>query len=435
MATTFSVAPPVDEPGEPDTPVHRHSMAEILRPDYQQYIQQLIAESPLQLSNTEAAFRYKTTGELNRSHLLFSSIQSQFLVRMGPKMVDLALRLHLPIQGLLRTYFFNQFCGGETLQQALKTADRLAHYGVMATLDYGVEAEKTERGYQLCVNNILQAIEAAAEHASVTFVAIKVTGFGSADVLAAIQKGNREPLLLLQFERIRHRLGLICQRAAQRGQPIMIDAEETWTQDVVDRLCEEQMALHNKVRPIVFTTVQMYRTGRLDYIEDLFEQSRNQGFIPAIKLVRGAYMEKESRVAREQGRANPIQPNKEATDREYNTALVFITQRIDRMALCLGTHNEDSCRLLAAFMEKQKLAADHPHVTVSQLYGMSDNISFNVAAAGYRVAKYLPYGPLHSVMPYLFRRAEENSSIAGQTGRELTLIRHELTRRRKAKSS
>lgn len=382
--------------------------------------------------NTEVAFRYKTDADLRKSHLLFNSIKYNFLVRIGPPLVSLALDLKLPVDGLIRRYFFSQFCGGVSLQDSLSRIELLWQHGAGTILDYAVEAQKSEVGYNSCMQHVLEAIEFARQREEVSYIAVKLTGLGGFGVLekAQLQDGELHGYEKIQYDHMVDRLDALCKAADEAGQSLLVDAEESWIQGAIDRIVEDLMAKYNKERAVVYTTAQMYRHDRLDYVKELFLGMRRRRAIPAVKLVRGAYLEKESLRARKLKYPNPLNHNKAATDELFNQAAVYILERLDKFAVCAGTHNEESCRLMAQYTRDHKIASDHPHLVFSQLLGMSDHLTFNLSRYGFRTAKYLPYGPLDAVLPYLFRRAQENSSIAGQSGRELTLIQQELHRRR-----
>ncbi len=388
----------------------------------------------ISFDNTEVAFRYKSDADLRKSLLLFNSIKYKSLVKIGPPLVSLALDLRLPVRGLINSYFFNQFCAGTSLETSIPRIEQLWQYGVGSILDYAVEAQKSEVGYNACLEQVLAAIEFARHREEVSYIAVKLTGLGSFAILEKAQQtgGELHGYDKIQYDHLVERLETLCQAAANAGQAILVDAEESWIQDTIDRIVEQMMARYNKERAIVYTTVQMYRHDRLDYLKELFLGMRRRHVIPAVKLVRGAYLEKENARAHQLKYPTPLNTTKAATDQLFNEAALYILERLDKFAVCAGTHNEESCRLMVQYTRDHKIAPDHPHLVFSQLYGMSDHLTFNLSQYGFRTAKYLPYGPLEAVLPYLFRRAQENSSIAGQSGRELTLIQKELHRRRRS---
>jgi proline dehydrogenase len=389
----------------------------------------------ISFQNTELAFRYRSSAELRKAQFLYGSLRLSPLVKYGPSAITLAMNMGLPVKGLVHEFFFTQFCGGRNLEEAMTTVERLYRHGVLAVLDYAVEAEKSESGFERVRTEVDRIIDTAKARKEVAFVAMKLSGIGSTEVMAKLQAGSTlAPHEERQYERMRERLDGICKHANEQDQPIYVDAEESWIQSTIDELVEEMMIKYNKHRPLVYTTVQMYRKDRLAYLKEMFRRVRFRQAYPGVKLVRGAYLEKEAERARKRGYENPLHSTKAHTDRDYNAAQRYIMERIDKLGLCAGQHNEVSAKLFAKTADELGLPRDHPNLWASQLYGMSDHISFPLAEAGFNVAKYLPYGPLKSVMPYLFRRAQENSSIKGQTSRELRLIEEELKRRNKART-
>jgi proline dehydrogenase len=384
----------------------------------------------LSFENTAIAFESKADKALKKADFLFSYIGKPWLVKLGAAITPLALKLRLPIKGLIRSTIFSQFCGGESLQEAAQTAGLLGKFHVGVALDYGVEAMEGEENYDRAVPEFIRAIEYAAGNPNIPFIAIKVTGFARFSLL---EKIHAEAILTAEeadeYARVGQRIQSIATIAAKHRIGLLIDAEESWIQQPVDDLADELMAQFNKEQVIIYNTFQMYRHDRLDYLQASFEKALQGKYLLGAKLVRGAYMEKERKRAEQMGYASPIQPSKEATDKDYDAAVQFCMERLDKLAVFVGTHNENSSMLAASLLHQQQLPHNHPHVSFSQLLGMSDNITFNLAHAGYHVSKYLPYGPVKDVMPYLLRRAQENTSISGQMGRELGLIRKERKRR------
>ncbi|SFE05699.1 L-proline dehydrogenase [Chitinophaga sp. CF118] len=384
----------------------------------------------LSFDNTAIAFESKTNRALKKADFLFSSMGKPWLVKLGGALTPLAFKLKLPIKGLIRNTIFSQFCGGESLEEAAQTAQALVKYHVGVALDYGVEAMEGEENYDKAVPEFIKAIGYAASKPGIPFIAIKVTGFARFSLLEKLHEGAPlSPQEREEFTRVQNRISAIAEAAAKHKIGLLIDAEESWIQQPVDDLADDLMARFNKEHVIIYNTFQLYRHDRLSYLQKSFDKAQKGGYLLGAKLVRGAYMEKERKRALEMGYPSPIQPNKEATDHDYDAAVRFCMERLDRLGVFIGTHNEDSSMLAASLMDKQKTPHQHPHVNFSQLFGMSDNITFNLAHAGYHVSKYLPYGPVKDVMPYLLRRAQENTSISGQVGRELGLIRRELKRR------
>lgn len=384
----------------------------------------------LSFENTAIAFESKSDESLKKADFLFRNIGKPWLVKLGVAVTPLAFKIGLPIQGLIRNTIFSQFCGGETLEEAAQTAKMLGQFHVGVALDYGVEAMEGEENYDRAVPEFLRALEHAAGNPNIPFLAVKVTGFARFSLLEKRHKGDLlSPQETEEYARVVNRIQTIAEKAAKHNIGLLIDAEESWIQQPVDDLADELMARFNKEQVIIYNTFQLYRHDRLAFLTQSYEKAQRQGYLLGAKLVRGAYMEKERKRAAEMGYPSPIQPNKEATDRDYNAAVQFCMERLDKLAVFIGTHNEDSSMLAAKLLHQKNLPHNHPHVNFSQLLGMSDNITFNLAHAGYHVSKYLPYGPVKDVMPYLLRRAQENTSIAGQMGRELGLIRKERKRR------
>ena len=379
------------------------------------------------LEDVGRAFVMQTDADIFRARLLFETLRYPMLVKMGPLMARLALRLRLPVKGLMKSYFFDRFCGGETLEETLKKADKMAAYGVNAILDYGVEGAQNETAFNATTEEIIRTVTYAAEKKSFAFVALKATGLTSMESLERLQAGGGDKSAR---RKLRERMDAICAVAFKLEQPVLVDAEESWIQNEIDDVTELMMRRYNRDVPIVYTTLQHYRKDRLDYFKALYERLKARRAITAVKPVRGAYLEKENLRAKKLGHPSPLNPTKKATDEHFDASIRFALEKIGRVSLVAGTHNEQSVLKMAKTMRELNIPANHPDVWISQLYGMSDNISFNFAAQGFNVAKYLPFGPLESVLPYLFRRAEENSSIAGQTGRELELVYKEIARRK-----
>lgn len=384
----------------------------------------------LNFENTEVAFRSKSDAELKQAYWLFKMIGSNFLTKVGPPMANFALNIGLPIQGIIKSTIFKQFCGGETIAECEHTIAQL-HSGKVGTiLDYSVEGEDDEAVFDFTCEEIIRTILRADGDERIPLTVFKITGIGR---FALLEKLDAKQTLTAaeeaEFAKVKARCEKICQTAFDKQVPIMIDAEETWIQETIDELALEMMTKFNKEKLIVYNTYQMYRHDKLADMKADVMIAKETGFILGAKIVRGAYMEKERKRAAEMGYPSPIQPDKAACDWDYNEALRFSVQNIENIGIVCGTHNQDSCALLAQLLDDHKITHNHPHIFFSQLLGMSDNLSFNLSNASYNVAKYVPYGPIKAVMPYLFRRAQENTSVAGQTGRELSLISKEKARR------
>jgi proline dehydrogenase len=385
----------------------------------------------LNFDNTEHAFAYKRAGDLRKARFLFKSIGNPWLTKIGVGLTNFAFKIGLPIKAILKKTIYEQFVGGEQLQEASKTAEIIYKYGVGVILDYGVEGKKTEEEFDASRNSFLEAITFAKGKPHIPFVSIKVTGLGRFALLQKLDEGKTlDDVEKLEYNRIEARLNELCGTAVQCGVMLLIDAEETWVQEPVDALALKMMMTYNKQKAFIFNTYQMYRHDRLEWIKKEHLLTKAAGIILGAKLVRGAYMEKERIRAEQQNYSSPIQSTKEATDNDYNEAVQYCINNHQTVSTFIGTHNEASCYLGAELMQKNALPANSDKVYFSQLYGMSDNISFNLAHAGYNVSKYLPYGLVEDVVPYLMRRAQENTSVKGQTGRELNLITKELQRRK-----
>lgn len=402
----------------------------------------------ISFDNTEFAFAHKSDKELKKANFLFSSMGKPLLVKLGLKLTPLAIKLHLPlVKRIIRQTIFSQFVGGETLEQTARVADKLEQYGVQTILDYGVEGgDHGEDGFDHSCEEFIRVINYAATQNNIPFMSIKVTGFtrfGLLEKLDSIMHDHTGSLMKRylravdslphdekeEWNRARRRMLRICDTAAGKNVGVFVDAEETWIQDPVDALTVLMMDTYNKKKCIVFNTIQHYRHDRLQFLKDSHAAAAERKFILGAKLVRGAYMEKERKRASEMNYPSPINPSKQATDDHYNSGVEFCIANLDLISLVVASHNEHSNLYATELLKKNNLPLKHPHVHFSQLYGMSDNITFNLARAGCSVSKYLPFGPIKDVIPYLMRRAQENSSVSGQTGRELVLIRKELLRR------
>jgi proline dehydrogenase len=382
-------------------------------------------------NNTEVAFSLKSDTELDRAYFLFKMIDNQPLVKIGTAVTNFALKAHLPVEGLIRATVFDHFCGGVNEVDCLSVVDKMFTKGVSSVLDYSVEGKEEEEQFDAALKMTLKTIEFAKEREAIPFAVFKPTGFGRLDLYEKV--GSKVELTeseKAEWNRVVARFDKVCSEAHQKNVPLLIDAEESWMQDAADDLVAQMMKKYNKEKAIVFNTLQMYRWDRLDYLKDLHQQAKTDGFYIGMKIVRGAYMEKENLRAEEKGYPTPICESKEATDLNYDAAIHYMVENIDKMAIFAGTHNELSSYKLMEYMEELNIEKKDSRIWFGQLYGMSDNISYNLSANGYNNAKYLPFGPVRDVMPYLIRRAEENTSVAGQTSRELKLITAERDRRK-----
>ena len=382
-------------------------------------------------NNTETAFKLKSDSELERAYFLFKMIQNQPMVRIGTAITNFALKAHLPVEGLIRSTVFDHFCGGVTEDDCLPNIDKMYTKGnVYSVLDYSVEGKEAEESFDDALNKIVRIIQFSDEKESIPYAVFKPTGFGR---FALYQKLSEKKELSddekSEWVRVLKRFHTVCKLAVEKDVPLLIDAEESWMQDAADDLIEELMETYNKDKAIVFNTLQMYRHNRMDYLRALYQKAHQKGYHIGMKVVRGAYMEKERARAEDKGYKSPICKDKEATDDNYNEAVRFMMAH-KNMAIFAGTHNEESAALLMDLAKEYNVAPNDNRMWFGQLYGMSDHISFNLAKEGYNVAKYVPFGPVRDVMPYLIRRAEENTSVAGQTSRELNLLKTERKRRK-----
>jgi len=391
-----------------------------------------IQAPPISFEDTRVAFASKSDAQLRKVYALFAAMNNGSLVKVGSGLMKSALKWHLPgTKFLIKHSIFEQFCGGETIQECRAVTAELGKYNIGTILDYSVEGEGSDKSYDHTRDEILATIDEAHRSKHIPFSVFKVTGVANVAILEKIQAGQ----LLNSAEEAAHtralaRVEAICARAHQYGIRLFIDAEESWFQHTIDLLAYDMMAKYNREKAVVWNTYQLYRHDRLDALKAAHDAAADAGYYIGAKLVRGAYMEKEARVAKQRGYQNPINPTKQATDNIYDESLRYCVQHIDRISICAGTHNEASSLLLTQLMQEAGLTPNDLRIWFAQLYGMSDNLTYNLANAGYNTAKYLPYGPVAAVMPYLLRRADENTAIAGQSSREFLLIQKEIRRRK-----
>jgi len=389
----------------------------------------------ISFDNTEVAFESKSNQDLKRAYRLFRLIGNRSVMQLGKWFATTSLKLHLPINGIIRKTIFAQFCGGETIEKCKQTINTLGKFGVGTILDYSVEGMNSETDFDRNAQQIINSINYGQNNEYIPFAVFKPTGVAR---FSLMEKANSSVDILSnkekeEYERIIERIDKICKIGYEKNVPIFIDAEESWIQNTIDRIVYIMMQRYNKERVMIYNTVQMYRHDRLDFLKKMIETAKKDKIYYGVKVVRGAYMEKERQRAHQQGYPSPIHINKTLCDKAHDTALEFLVSQIDNVAICAGTHNETSSIWLTKLIEKYNISPDDKRIYFSQLLGMGDHISYNLAKMGYNVAKYVPYGTIREVMPYLLRRAEENTSIAGQTSRELTLIQTELKRRKQIK--
>lgn len=389
-----------------------------------------IRDKNISFDDTAVAFASQSDTALRKKYFVFAAINNQLLTNTGSTLLKKAFDLGLPIEGLVKNTVFEQFCGGESIEDSEKTIQELAPYHIGAILDYSVEGEKNEQVYEATTQEILRTVEKARTTSSIPFCVFKVTGIASFSLLEKIQQGGSLSEAEQQsFEKVKNRMDRICKASKEAGVSVFIDGEESWIQNTIDELAYDLIKKYNTERAVVYNTFQMYRKDGMKLLRNAMRFAVTHQVWLGAKLVRGAYMEKERERAEENNYPDPININKQATDDLYNQGLKFCLDNKQRIALCSGSHNEYSNYYLTVLIEKHSLQRNDPRVYFAQLYGMSDNVSFSLAAHGYNVAKYVPYGPVKYVMPYLIRRARENTSIAGQSSRELRLIKQEMKRR------
>ncbi len=407
-------------------------------PEYLEKLDKLIrevydsADQPVvDLSDTAIAFASKSDKELRKAYYLFRMMNYPSLVKLGSVLALWGIRMRLPlVEKLILRTVFPQFVGGRTLLESIPTIEKLWQYGVYSVLDYGVEGKETEDDFNHTMNENMRALEFAARQQSVPVVSTKITGMARFQLLADIQAGKQlSPSEQQEWQNVRKRVDAICHTADRLGVKVFIDAEESWIQDPIDELVNQMMARYNQGKVVVYNTFQMYRRDRLDFLVASHERARKEGWMLGAKLVRGAYMEKERARAARMGYPDPIHPTKEATDKAYDAGIAYCVAHYEEIASVNASHNMRSAQLQAELIVRQGLPRRHAHLNFCQLYGMSDHITFNLAKAGFNVAKYVPYGAVRDVIPYLIRRAQENTSVTGDMSRELSLVVKEMHRR------
>ena len=398
----------------------------------------------ISFENTQIAFKYKSDNELKKAKFLFSTMAKSLLVKLGTKITPWLIKFRFPINGLIKQTIFSQFVGGESLEETSRVVNKLDPFHVQVILDYGVEGKDGEENFDHAADEFIKVIKYAASQPHVPFMSVKLTGmarFGLLEKLHSYADYNETVNGIIstdkldesekaEWNRVIVRLIKICEAASQSDTGVLIDAEDSWIQNPVDAITMQMMQKFNAEKPVIYNTVQMYRHDRLKFLKDSYEVALKNHFLLGMKIVRGAYMEKERNRAELLNYPSPIQPDKESTDADYNAAIEFCIEHIDNIYIIVASHNEFSNLYATQLMDKKNIHHENDHISFSQLYGMSDNITFNLADAGFNVSKYLPFGPIKDVIPYLMRRAQVNSSVSGQTGRELGLIRKELARRK-----
>lgn len=386
----------------------------------------------MDFNNTQIAFQSKSNKDLNRAYWLFKIIGYPSIVKIGKGLTNFAIKTHLPIESIIKKTIFKQFCGGTTINDCEETTKQLFKFGIGTILDYSVEGKTSNEDFEKTTDEIISTILKAKGNKAIPYAVFKVTGIARFGILERANdlKNHLNESENDELKEVINRIDRICKAGFESDVPVFIDAEESWIQDIIDRICESMMEKYNKEKAIVFNTLQMYRHDRINFLNEAILKAKEKNFHYGIKLVRGAYMEKERERAEKLNYPSPIQKDKNNTDSDYNKALEIIIQNIECLALCAGTHNENSSLLLANLIDKKGISKDDKRVYFAQLLGMSDHISYNLSESNYNVAKYVPYGPINEVLPYLLRRADENTSVAGQTGRELSLLTLEKKRRK-----
>ena len=387
----------------------------------------------LDFNNTEIAFSAKSEGELKNAYLLFNTIKYPGLVKFAKWATLIALKIHFPLAWAVKPTLYKRFVGGETLQDCEKAINHLKEFNVMSTLDFSAEGEQTPEGIQATFDETIRSIDYAKENKNLAYAVFKPSTITTDELLAKASERHSELTIeeVKAFREFKERFMALCQRAYENDVRILVDAEDYCFQDAIDKLTDDAMRKFNKKRAIVFATLQMYRHDRMAYLQKIYADAIEKDYIPGIKFVRGAYMEEERARAAAMGYPDPICKDKQATDENYDAGVRFVVDHIDRFEMFMGTHNEESNYKLAKLIEEKGLKKNDPRIFFAQLLGMSDNISFNLAHEGYNVTKYVPYAKVNDVLPYLIRRAEENTSVAGQTGRELRMLKAEMERRKR----
>ena len=385
----------------------------------------------INFDDTKAVFAHKSNRELRKSYYLFSILQHSVLIKIGSLLLKISFFLRIPVKKLIKITIFNQFCGGENIQDCSKKINELYEFGIGTILDYSVEGKEKESDFEKTKEEIIQTILFSAKNSKIPFTVFKITGLGKSSLIekASLDFQSLEDDELVALNLIAMRVDEICKVASENRVPIFVDAEDSWYQDYIDKVVESMIFKYNNQFPIVYNTIQLYRHDRIQYMKDLISRCNSNGKTLGLKLVRGAYMEKEREQATKKNYPDPIQKDKQATDNDFTKAVEFCVENIETVSLCAGTHNEKSVLHLTDLMKKRALKNNDSRIWFAQLLGMSDHISYNLSKEGYNVAKYVPYGPIKEVIPYLIRRAEENTSVSGQTGRELSLIRIEVESR------
>ncbi len=387
-------------------------------------------DTKISFENTEVAYASLSDKELKKAYWLFRMMSIPWLVNIGNSMITLCLKLNMPIQGIIKNMVFSHFCGGESLDESIPLIFRLKKSNIEVLLNYSVEGLEDASGYRDTYEKTLNAIHFAKENPSVRAMCVKFTGYAHTDIWVKLQaKQELTPAEQQEFLQAKSYIEKLCSEAVDCNVHLYVDAEESWFQDSIDTLVDDMMEKYNKEEAFIFNTYQLYRSDKLEDFKKAHQRALEKGYILGAKIVRGAYVEKENDYYVKLGTKSPINNTKEASDREFDGAVRYAVENVTTISLCCASHNEASNKLYFELLTEKNIPLNHKHVNSSQLLGMSDNITYNLSAMGMNTAKYMPFGPVKEVIPYLIRRAQENTSVEGQTSRELLLLEKELKRR------
>ena len=385
----------------------------------------------MNFQNTEIAYKLKSNKQLLKTLFIFRLISSRTLVSVFTKIISLSLKLNLPISGILNRTVFKQFCAGIDEKDSIQVVKKLKKLNVNSYMHYASEGIESEKDFDNNFKIIIRTINITKKNTALPFTVFKASSLGKFNLFEKKSAGSALSEIEKQlWNKTIDRIKSCCNHAASQNVRIFIDAEESWIQPIIDEIAESLMEKFNQEKAIIFTTLQMYRKDRLKYLKKIFQNSIKKEYKLGIKLVRGAYMEKENERAYKNGLPSPIFENKIQTDLSFNSALDLILLKIEKCDLFVGTHCEKSIKKILKWMKEKKIANGYSKIWFSQLFGMADHISFNLAFQGYQVVKYVPYGPIKEVVPYLIRRAEENTSVNSQLSKEIYLIKKEMKRRK-----
>tara|TARA_B100000123_G_scaffold266913_1_gene239640 strand:- start:24 stop:1190 length:1167 start_codon:yes stop_codon:yes gene_type:complete len=381
--------------------------------------------------NLKVAFKDKSNFELNRSLLIFSIISNPIISKSLITLTKTLIKLRIPINFFIKHTIFKQFCGGTNINNTRRTIDKLWKSKIGSILDYSVEGKDKEVDFKRVKNETINNIIKASKSSKIPFAVFKPTGLTKFSLLEKINSNqNLKSNEIIEKQNFINRIEEICKTSYNYKTPVFIDAEESWIQNGIDMIVLSMMKKYNKKEVYIYNTLQMYRTDRLNYLNEIISVAKKQKFLLGIKLVRGAYHKQEIDRALKLKYDIPVFKTKNKSDESFNKSLQICCDNINHISICAGTHNEYSSQLLIDLMKKNNIDKSDPRIYFSQLLGMCDHISYNIAEHGFNTAKYVPYGPIKDVIPYLIRRAEENTSISGQMNRDLSNIISEKKRRK-----